>query len=458
MRIGRIVSAFVSFSKLFGLYRQQLLGSDIIKGVKCIVATVLQRFPVFDLQLRMVQLLLNDFPFPHFDFSLPTGRTVEFLVVFAEVKAAVVQTLVEILAGYLLASLLELRTTASQFGQLLPESRKDNHSSHLGMHAAQHNPHDLCGIDVGEHLLHKGVVELLGAFDDADGGLEREQVGVDLVLLLLVPQQLLFKLVLPSYHEAAFGSQRHRHTYSIHGRLQRVGLPGVSPVRISVRDDDVAIAHLLERVLLVHQFIERSKNGNSSPAILELLSVLEQHVEEGRVAEVYGFQQFFELADSHDAPAVEHDQLAYVPASLMLLQPAHELWFRQLLELGRLEDDAVGGSGLFEAEPGDEGVKDGTGIGMFGRQLLDLTEGGRLRAGSVVFEEAAVEVVEEFWLLCGDEVCDFKEGGDGLCGVFMMIFPTIEKRFDGVIAIRGIDLAEERLCIFLHLLGGEHGL
>jgi hypothetical protein len=53
------------------------------------------------------------------------------------------------------------------------------------------------------------MIELLGLFDDVNGSLERYQVGIDLVLLLLVLQQLLLVLILPRYDETALGPQWH---------------------------------------------------------------------------------------------------------------------------------------------------------------------------------------------------------------------------------------------------------
>jgi hypothetical protein len=53
-------------------------------------------------------LFLSDFAFAQVDLFLPAGGAVELLIVFAEIKTAVVQTLVEVFACYFFADLLEL--------------------------------------------------------------------------------------------------------------------------------------------------------------------------------------------------------------------------------------------------------------------------------------------------------------------------------------------------------------
>lgn len=128
------------------------------------------------------------------------------------------------------------------------------------------------------------MVQFLALLDDFDGGLDRQQILVDFILFLLVPKQLLLKLVLPCYQETAFSSQRHRHADSIQLRFQRLFAPSETGVSIAIGNDDVTITDLLEGVLLVDQLVEGGKDGDLASPFLEFLGVLEEHVEEGRVS------------------------------------------------------------------------------------------------------------------------------------------------------------------------------
>ena len=114
VRVGWILALLVSLAEFLGSDRQQFLSGDVVKGIQCEMATVLQGLPIFDLQLSIEDLLLNDFSLSHLDLFLPTSWAVEPLVVLAEVETSVVQTLVEVLHGYFLTGLLELGTAPTQ--------------------------------------------------------------------------------------------------------------------------------------------------------------------------------------------------------------------------------------------------------------------------------------------------------------------------------------------------------
>ena len=146
MRVRRIHILFPFLSKLFAFYLEQFLSGDVVERVKSVVATVLETVAVLDLQLGVVQLLLYDFTFSELDLFLPAGRTVEFFIVFAEVKTPVIQTFIEIFRRYLLAILLKFTPTPRQLHQLLPQPRQHNNPRHLRMHASQHNSHNLSRI------------------------------------------------------------------------------------------------------------------------------------------------------------------------------------------------------------------------------------------------------------------------------------------------------------------------
>jgi hypothetical protein len=96
---------FLERNAFFG---DDLLRGDVIEGVKDEVSTVLQGLPVLDLRSRSLPPFLEDFAFAKLDFLLPAGGTVEFLIVLAEVEAAVVEAFVEVLRGHFLTGLLEL--------------------------------------------------------------------------------------------------------------------------------------------------------------------------------------------------------------------------------------------------------------------------------------------------------------------------------------------------------------
>lgn len=79
-----------------------------------------------------------------------------------------------------------------------------------------------------------------------------------------------------------------------------------------------------------------------------------------------------------------------------------------------------------------------------------------MRGWGVLFEETAVEVLEEFGLRVGDEVENFEEGGDGVCWAFMVLLPLEEESLERVVGVSCVEGGEELLRRLLHLLGGQH--
>ena len=88
----------------------------------------------------------------------------------------------------------------------------------------------------------------------------------------------------------------------------------------------------------------------------------------------------------------------------MFFQSAHKLRLAQLLKLGGSGDGSVGLGRLFGFEPVDDDIEDGLGMGVLGSKEFDLGEGGGLRGGGVVFEEAAIEFLKEVGLLYCDQL------------------------------------------------------
>lgn len=140
----------------------------------------------------------------------------------------------------------------------------------------------------------------------------------------------------------------------------------------------------------------------------------------------------------------------------MFFQSARKLRLAQLLKLGGSRDSSVGLGRLFGFEPVDDDIEDGLGMGVLGSKEFDLGEGGGLRGGCVVFEEAAVEFLEEVGLLYSDQLQYFEEGGDGMRGALVLVLPGVEQLLDVVVDVGVVDLAEESLRVLLHLLGGQH--
>jgi hypothetical protein len=128
----------------------------------------------------------------------------------------------------------------------------------------------------------------------------------------------------------------------------------VAPVGIAVGDDDVAVANLFQGVLLVDKFVEGCEDCDFPSATFELLCVLEEHIEEGGVGQVDGFEEAFELSHCEDASAVEIDDFADAAAFLVSLQSLCELFLRELLQLGDFWDCGVGGCGMFCSQPGQD--------------------------------------------------------------------------------------------------------
>jgi hypothetical protein len=83
-------TALFAITELFTLDLEQLLSGDVIEGVESVVPAVLERIPVLDLELDVVQFFLDYLSLPHLDLFLPSGWAVEFLVVFAEIKTPVI--------------------------------------------------------------------------------------------------------------------------------------------------------------------------------------------------------------------------------------------------------------------------------------------------------------------------------------------------------------------------------
>ena len=133
----------------------------------------------------MRSLFQGDFLLAQFYLLLPALGTVELLVVLAEVEAAVVEALVEVFGCHFFAELLELRPAAAQLSQLLPQPGHHYSCGYFSRSVAHHADH-VGGIDVAQDAQHERVAEPPGLLDEANGGLEGGQVGIDFVLLLLV--------------------------------------------------------------------------------------------------------------------------------------------------------------------------------------------------------------------------------------------------------------------------------
>ena len=148
MRILRIFDIFMPLTKLFRPNIKQLLVSDVIKRVQCLMPAMLKRLSVLNFESLLVDLLLNDLSFSHFDLLLPPTLTIELFVIFAEVEAPVIQTFIEILRGSLFTILFKLSPTASQLRILLLQPWQDNSLSDFSMRTSQHNSNHFRSINI----------------------------------------------------------------------------------------------------------------------------------------------------------------------------------------------------------------------------------------------------------------------------------------------------------------------
>ena len=176
---------------------------------------MLKRLPVFNFESLLVDFLLNDLSLSHLDLLLPPTLTVELFVIFAEIEAPVIQTLVKILGSSLLTILFKLSPTTSQLRILLLQPRQNNGLSHLCMRTPQHNPNHLSSINIRNDLEDQRMAQPFRLLNDDDCRSQGDQVRVNFILFLFIFQELLLELVLSCYHETALSSQWYRNTCSV---------------------------------------------------------------------------------------------------------------------------------------------------------------------------------------------------------------------------------------------------
>ena len=170
---------------------------------------MLKRLPILDLQTRtMSNLFLYDLLFSELNLLLPSLRAIEFLIIFTEIEASIVQTFVEVFSCYFITYFLEFGTTASKFCQFLFKPWNHNRFSHLSRSTFDHQTDYIRRIDVGEYLLSQRVIQFLSALNQFYDCLQRSQVRINLVLFFLVLQKLLFKLIFTSNNETSLSTQR----------------------------------------------------------------------------------------------------------------------------------------------------------------------------------------------------------------------------------------------------------
>ena len=240
---------------------------------------MLKRFSILDLWRFSFSFFLQDLPLSKLYLLLPSRRTVELLIILAEVKASIVQTFVEIFWCHFLTCLLEFRTASCEFSQFLLKPRDHNSFRYLCVGVAHHNANNLSSVDVAENALNQRVSKSTCLLDSLYCSLKANQVRVYFVLFFLIPQKLLLKLIFSGDEEISLSSQGNRDTQSIEHSLQWILAPTMSPIGISIRDEDIAISYLLKWIFLINKLIQRCKNSHSSSFTLQFLCILVEHVE-----------------------------------------------------------------------------------------------------------------------------------------------------------------------------------
>lgn len=240
---------------------------------------MLKRFSILNLWSFSFSFFLQDLPLSELNLLLPSCRTIELLIIFAKVKASIVQAFVEIFRCHFLTCLLEFRTASCQFSQFLLKPRDHNSFCYLCVGVAHHNANNLSSVDVAENALNQRMSQPTCLLDCLYGSLKANQVRVYFVLFLLIPQKLFLKLVFSGDEEISLSSQGNRDTQSIEHSFQRILAPTMSPISISIRYENIAISNLLKWIFLINKFIQRCKNSHSSSFSLQFLSILVEHVE-----------------------------------------------------------------------------------------------------------------------------------------------------------------------------------
>lgn len=116
-------------------------------------------------------------------------------------------------------------------------------------------------------------------FNCLNGSLNANQVRVYFVFFLFISQELFLKLVFSGDEKISLSSQRNRYAQSIEHSFQGIVGPAMSPIGISIRNENIAVSHLLKRILLINKLIQRRKDSHSSSFGLQLLRKLIEHVE-----------------------------------------------------------------------------------------------------------------------------------------------------------------------------------
>jgi hypothetical protein len=118
----------------------------------------------------------------------------------------------------------------------------------------------------------------------------------------------------------------------------------MSPIGISIGDEDVAIPYLFEGIFLIYEFGEAGEDGDPPAFRLQFLRILVEHVEDGYIGEVDGLDQAFKLLNVDYASTIEIDDLSKFLDTLVLLQTLQELLLGELFDLYALDYWPGGGS------------------------------------------------------------------------------------------------------------------
>ena len=154
MRIWRIkrVPFFIKVTDVNFSILKQLLLRYIVKTVHQMGSCVLKGLTVIDFILKLFDIL-QDLHFSQLNLLLPPLCWVEFLIIFSEIKAAIIQTFGVVFVCNLFTRLVKLFLALVQFVHFLVESRQDYVLSDLGL-----GDHDIeyifIGIYFGEQFLY----------------------------------------------------------------------------------------------------------------------------------------------------------------------------------------------------------------------------------------------------------------------------------------------------------------
>jgi hypothetical protein len=148
------IGLFVEDGDIYFAVVKKLLLGDILKGIQEMGSGVLQTLSIINLIIKLLDMRVY-LGLSQLNFLFPPLDAIELLVIFAEIKAPIIQALDIIFIGNFFAGFVEFLFTLVELLDFLLESREDDVFSDLGL--GEHDGEDVfVGVDFGEKFLEQG--------------------------------------------------------------------------------------------------------------------------------------------------------------------------------------------------------------------------------------------------------------------------------------------------------------